>query len=72
MLAPVPAATQDKLARWVDDHVDALVKEFASEDDMVMRAAGAGDTGDGDEEGGRDDSGNSSGVDEGDEEGAPN
>lgn len=29
VLAPMPVAIQDRLARWVDDHVDALVEEFA-------------------------------------------
>ena len=45
MLAPVPAATQDKLAKWVDGHVDALVKEMTPEDDttvLVAEEAGAG------------------------------
>ena len=67
----MPAATQDKLTRWVDDHVDALVKDFASEDDTIVLSAGADDTGDGDGEGGRDDSGSASGANEGDEEGTP-
>ena len=39
MLAPVPAATQDKLAKWVDGHVDALVKELTPEDDTAVLAA---------------------------------
>ena len=67
MLAPVPAATQDKLAKWVDGHVDALVKELTPEDDTaVLAAKGAGAGGD-DEEGG---SFSTSSVDGSDEEGA--
>ena len=52
MLAPVPAATQDKLANWVDGHVDALVKELTPEDNTAVLAteeAGAG--GDDEEDG---------------------
>ena len=39
VLGPVPAATQDKLAKWVDGHVDALVKELTPKDDTAMLAA---------------------------------
>ena len=55
VLAPMPAATQDKLAKWVDGHVDALVKEMTPEDDttvLVAEEAGAG--GDGEEDGSHD------------------
>ena len=52
VLAPVPAATQDKLAKWVDGHVDALVKELTPEDDTaVLAAKGAGAGGDDEEDG---------------------
>ena len=71
VLAPAPVATQDRLARWVDDHVDALVEEFAPEDDTVMLAAGAGGTGCEDEQDDRNDTGSASGADGGDEEGTP-
>ena len=47
VLSPMPAATQDKLAKWVDGHVDALVKELTPEDDTaVLAAKGAGAGGD--------------------------
>ena len=69
MLAPVPAATQDKLARWVDDHVNALVEELASEDDTVVLMAGASGTGSGDEEDSCHGSGSASSADEDDEGG---
>ena len=45
VLPPVPTVIQDNLARWVDDHVDAMVEEFAPEDDTVVivdREDGAG------------------------------
>ena len=38
-IAPVPMVIQDNLANWVDDYVDALVAEFAPEDDVVVIAA---------------------------------
>ena len=66
MLSPVPVATQDKLAKWVDGQVDTLVKELTPEDDttvLVAKGAGAG----GDEEDG---SFSTSSVDGSDEEGA--
>ena len=69
VLAPVPAATQDRLARWVDDHVDALVEEFAPEDDTVVLAVGVDGIGGDDEGNGRDDTGSAGGADGGDEEG---
>ena len=28
VLAPMPVATQDKIAKWVDGHVNTLVKEL--------------------------------------------
>ena len=71
VLAPVPAVTQDRLARWVDDHVDALVEVFSPEDDKVVLAAGAGGIGGDDEENGRDDSSSASGADGGHEKGTP-
>ena len=69
VLAPVPSVIQDNLAGWVDDHVDALVAEFALEDDAVVIAAEEAGAGGGDEEDGRHDT---SSMDGGDEEGAPN
>ena len=63
MLAPVHVATQDKLAKWVDDHVDALVKELAPEDDTAVLMPGA-DTGSADEEDGCRGSGSAGGGDE--------
>ena len=66
-LVPMPPVIQDNLAGWIDDHVDALVAEFAPEDDMVVIAAEeVGAEGD-DEE---DSSVDASGTDGGDEEGA--
>ena len=52
VLAPVPAATQDKLAKWVDGHVDALVKELTPEDDTAVLAAEEAGAGGDDEEDG--------------------
>ena len=72
LLAPVPVATQDKLARWVDDHVNTLVEELASEDDTAVLIAGASGTGGGDEEDNCHSSGSTSNADEDDEEGALN
>ena len=34
-IAPVPQAIRGDLARWVEDNVDALVRAFASEGDVV-------------------------------------
>ena len=70
VLAPVPAATQDKLAGWVDDYVNALVVELASEDDTAVLMAGASGTGSGDDEDSCHGSGSVSSMDEGNEEGA--
>ena len=45
-------ATQHKLAKWVDGHADALVKELTPEDDTaVLAAKGAGAGGDDEEDG---------------------
>ena len=64
VLAPMPAATQDKLAKLVDSHVDALVKELTPKDDTAMLAAeGAGAGGD-DEEGGSFSTSSADGCDE--------
>ena len=68
VLAPVPSVIQDNLAGWVDDHVDALVAEFAPKDDMVVIAT-EGDGAAGDDE--EDDRHDASTTDGGDEEGAP-
>ena len=66
MLAPMPAATHN-LAKWVDGHVDALVKELTPEDDMaVLEAKGAGTGGDDEEDGSHD----ADSADGSDEEGA--
>ena len=67
MLAPVPAATQDKLAMWVDGHVDALVKELTPEDDTAVIAAKGAGVGEDDAEGG---SFSTSSAEGSDEEGA--
>ena len=32
----MPEVIWDNLARWVDDHVDALVRAFSSDDDAVV------------------------------------
>ena len=42
-IAPVPTAVRGDLARRVEDHVDALVRAFALEDDAVVVVADAGD-----------------------------
>ena len=41
-IAPVPEVIQDNLAPWVDDNVDALVRAFASDDDVVLVVADEG------------------------------
>ena len=41
--APVPRVIQGALGDWVEDHVDALVRAFTSEDDAVVVAADGGD-----------------------------
>ena len=57
------------MAGRVDDHVDALVAEFAPEDDTVVIAVEEDGTGSANEEDGRHDA---SSTDGGDEEGTPN
>ena len=42
-IAPVPEAIWGDLAQWVEDHGDALVRAFASDDDGVVVAADGGD-----------------------------
>ena len=42
-IAPVPTAVRGDLARWVEDHVDALVRAFTSEDDVVVVVIDEGD-----------------------------
>ena len=42
-MAPVPMAVLGDLARWVEDHVDALVRAFTSENDGVVVIADEGD-----------------------------
>ena len=42
-IAPELEAIRGDLARWVEDHVDALVRAFASYDDGVVVAADEGD-----------------------------
>ena len=67
VLALVPGATQDKLAKWVDGHVDALVKGLTPEDDTdVLAAEEPGAGGDAEEDGSHD----ASSADGSDEEGA--
>ena len=46
-IAPVPTVVRGVLARWVEDHVDALFRAFASEDDVVVVVADKGDVVDG-------------------------
>ena len=46
-IAPVPEVIRGNLAHWVDDNVDALVRAFASDDDVVVVAADEGDVVDG-------------------------
>ena len=67
VLVPMPPVVQDNLAGWVDDHMDALVAEFAPEDDTVMIAAREVGADGHDEEY---DSLDASSVNRGDEEGA--
>jgi hypothetical protein len=43
--APVPETTQEGLAHWVDDHVDALIKELAQDGDVPAIADEEGDAG---------------------------
>ena len=69
VVAPVPLVIQNNLTGWVDDHVYALVAEFAPEDNTVVIAAEEDGGGSDDEEDGRHDA---SSADGGDEEGAPN
>ena len=64
MLAPVHAAIQDKLAKWVDGHVDALVKELTPEDDMAVLAAEEAGVGGDDEEDGNHDASSTDGSGE--------
>ena len=42
-IAPVPIAVRGDLARWVEDHVDALIRAFTSENDGVVVVADKGD-----------------------------
>ena len=42
-IAPVPTAVRGDLARWLEDHVDALVRAFTLEDDAVVVVADEGD-----------------------------
>ena len=42
-IAPVPMAVQGDLARWVGDHIDALVRAFTSENDGVVVITNEGD-----------------------------
>ena len=41
-IAPVPEAIRGDLASWVEDHVDALVRAFASDDDRLVVVANEG------------------------------
>ena len=51
-IAPVPIAVWGDMARWVEDHVDALVRAFTSENNGVVVIADEGDVVD-DGDGGR-------------------
>ena len=42
-IAPVPMVVRGDLARWVEDHVNALVRAFTSENDGVVVIANEGD-----------------------------
>ena len=46
-IAPVPEATRGDLAQWVEDNVDALVRAFVSDDDVLVVAVDGGDVVDG-------------------------
>ena len=67
VLAPMPAAIEDKLAKWVDGHVNALVKELTPEDDTAVLTAEEAGAGGDDKEDGSDDT---SSTDRSGEEGA--
>ena len=41
-IAPVPIAVRGDLAQWVEDNMDALVRDFASDDDGVIVGADEG------------------------------
>ena len=63
----MPRVIRDNLSGWVDDHVDALVAEFAPEDDAAVIMADEEGTDDDDKD---DTSGRVGTMDEGDEDGA--
>ena len=42
-IAHVPTTVRGDLARWVEDNVDALVRAFTLEDDVVVVVADEGD-----------------------------
>ena len=64
-IAPVPMAVRGDLARWVEDHVDALVRAFTLENDGVVVIADEGDVVD-DGDGGVADGDDDSDEDDGD------
>ena len=41
-VAPVPQAVRGELAHWVEDHVEALIRAFASDNDDAIVAADEG------------------------------
>ena len=41
-IAPVPQAVRGELAHWVEDHVEALIRAFASDNDDAIVAADEG------------------------------
>src|SRR5215216_5612997 len=64
VIAPVPGVIHGNLAGWVDEHVNALVAEFAVVDDTVVIVAGGGDADDDDEDDASDNSGDEGEDDE--------
>ena len=63
----MPEVIQDNLAHWVDDNVDALVRAFASDDDVVVVTTDDGDVVDVGEDSDNNGASSLSGSDSGDE-----
>ena len=60
----MPRVIQDNRANWVDDHVDALVAEFAPEDDTLVIVTEEDDADGDDDDGAHDSAGGVDGDDE--------